>query len=487
MASPSTANDFKLLGNTALKEKKYNEAIDHYTKAIELDSTDPIFYSNRAHVEIQIELYGAAIQDATKSIELNPSYLKAYYRRAVAKSRLMKYKEAINDLNILLKLKPDDKPSKLLSNELNKLIRKIAFEKAIQVDEEDLFDLDLKNLTIDDSYNGPKFEISEKHLNEFEINDEFIKQLISFFKKNSNSILPKKLVYALLININKILQKEPAFNEISMDNKNKNFINVDKFTIVGDTHGQFFDLINFFETNGFVNDNHGYLFNGDFVDRGSWSCEVIILLYFLKILYPNKIYLNRGNHETSDMNKVYGFEDECKYKYGEKFYKMFAKTFEILPLITLLNDDYLIMHGGIFSKPDITLNHLRETIVKKPNPKEGLEMELLWTDPQKEDGYGMSKRGIGIQFGPDITKKFVELNNLKAIIRSHEVRMGGYEIEHDGKLITIFSAPNYCDSTGNQGAIINVDKNSELTFKTFEAVEHPPMKPMAYTNSSFGF
>ncbi|ODQ60681.1 hypothetical protein WICANDRAFT_28188, partial [Wickerhamomyces anomalus NRRL Y-366-8] len=68
MASPSTANDFKLLGNTALKEKKYNEAIDHYTKAIELDSTDPIFYSNRAHVEIQIELYGAAIQDATKSI-----------------------------------------------------------------------------------------------------------------------------------------------------------------------------------------------------------------------------------------------------------------------------------------------------------------------------------------------------------------------------------------------------------------------------------
>lgn len=483
--APTTANEYKLLGNAALKEHKYNEAIENYTKAIELDSTDPVFFSNRAHVEIQLELYGMAIQDASESIKLNPGYLKAYYRRAVAKTRLMKFKEATMDLNTLLKLKPDDKPSKALLNELNKLIRKIAFEKAIQVDEEDLFDLDLENLQIEDNYTGPTFEISDYKDVNVEVNDDFISRLVEFFKKGQ--ILPKKYVYALLITVNKILQKEPAFNEISMDHKNKNFINVDKFTIVGDTHGQFFDLVNFFEQNGRVNDSHGYLFNGDFVDRGSWSCEVIILLYFLKILYPNKIYLNRGNHETSDMNKVYGFEDECKYKYGEKIYKMFAKTFQILPLITLLNDDYLIMHGGLFSQPDITLDHLRAKVLKKPNPKEGLEMELLWTDPQKEEGYGASKRGIGIQFGPDITKKFVELNKLKAVIRSHEVRMEGYEVEHDGKLITIFSAPNYCDSTGNKGAIINVDKDSELNFVQYEAVEHPPMKPMAYTNSSFGF
>lgn len=63
-------------------------------------------------------------------------------------------------------------------------------------------------------------------------------------------------------------------------------------------------------------------------------------------------------------------------------------------------------------------------------------MEMLWTDPQEETGRGPSKRGVGMQFGPDITKRFCENNGLEAIIRSHEVRMDGYEVQHDGRCIT---------------------------------------------------
>lgn len=63
-------------------------------------------------------------------------------------------------------------------------------------------------------------------------------------------------------------------------------------------------------------------------------------------------------------------------------------------------------------------------------------MEMLWTDPQIQPGRGPSKRGVGLQFGPDVTKRFCENNGLEAIIRSHEVRMEGYEEEHDGKCIT---------------------------------------------------
>lgn len=63
-------------------------------------------------------------------------------------------------------------------------------------------------------------------------------------------------------------------------------------------------------------------------------------------------------------------------------------------------------------------------------------MEMLWTDPQKAPGRGPSKRGVGMQFGPDVTKRFCDKNGLDAIIRSHEVRMDGYEEEHDGKCIT---------------------------------------------------
>jgi serine/threonine-protein phosphatase 5 len=82
--------------------------------------------------------------------------------------------------------------------------------------------------------------------------------------------------------------------------------------------GQYFDLMELFRRNGSPSDKHWYLFNGDFVDRGSWSTEIALLLYAYKWLRPKGFFLNRGNHETDDMNKVYGFEGECKAKYNER-------------------------------------------------------------------------------------------------------------------------------------------------------------------------
>jgi len=73
----------------------------------------------------------------------------------------------------------------------------------------------------------------------------------------------------------------------------------------------------------------------------------------------------------------------------------------------------------------------------------GLMCELLWSDPQPQIGRSPSKRGVGIQFGPDVTNRFLRLNNLDYIIRSHEVKQEGYEVAHNGKCITVFSAPNY--------------------------------------------
>ena len=68
--------------------------------------------------------------------------------------------------------------------------------------------------------------------------------------------------------------------------------------------GQYFDLLNIFNLNGYPSATHAYLFNGDFVDRGSWSCEIALLLYSYKWLYPSTFFLNRGNHETDDMNRM---------------------------------------------------------------------------------------------------------------------------------------------------------------------------------------
>lgn len=78
----------------------------------------------------------------------------------------------------------------------------------------------------------------------------------------------------------------------------------------GDIHGQFYDLLNIFKLFGYPGENQSYLFNGDFVDWGSFSVEVMIALYSFKLLNPKCMYLNRGNHESLDLNAMYGFSGE---------------------------------------------------------------------------------------------------------------------------------------------------------------------------------
>ena len=130
------------------------------------------------------------------------------------------------------------------------------------------------------------------------------------------------------------------------------------------------------------------------------------------------------------------------------------------------------------------MDDIRAVDRNRQPPEEGIMCELLWSDPQPMFGRSPSKRGVGCQFGPDVTRRFLEKNNLDYVVRSHEVKDQGYEVNHDGKCITVFSAPNYCDTMGNKGAFINI-KGNDLTPKyvTYEAVPHPNVKPMAYANS----
>lgn len=106
------------------------------------------------------------------------------------------------------------------------------------------------------------------------------------------------------------------------------------------------------------------------------------------------------------------------------------------------------MHGGLFSKDDVTLEEIKKIDRNRQPPDEGIMCELLWSDPQPQVGRSPSKRGVGVQFGPDVTEKFLKLNNLDYIIRSHEVKADGFELCHNFKCITVFSAPNYW-SVGN--------------------------------------
>ncbi|CAG8703526.1 5599_t:CDS:10, partial [Racocetra fulgida] len=153
-----------------------------------------------------------------------------------------------------------------------------------------------------------------------------------------------------------------------------------------------------------------------------------------------------GNHETDDMNKVYGFEGEVKAKYSEQMFELFSETFTTLPLAHLINKKILVVHGGLFSRDDVTLDEIRKIDrIGKKQPDHG--------NPQLLPGRGPSKRGVGIQFGPDITESFLKRNNIDLLIRSHEVKENGYVVEHNGKC-----------------ALINITPDLQLSYQTFEAV-----------------
>ena len=105
---------------------------------------------------------------------------------------------------------------------------------------------------------------------------------------------------------------------------------------------------------------------------------------------------------------------------------------------------------------------------------------LRRSDPGPNKGLMPSKRGVGVAFGQDVTERFLAANGLELLIRSHECKDEGYEVEHGGKTITVLSAPNYCDQMGNKGAFIHLDKTLKPKFTTFTAVPHPSVRPMQY-------
>lgn len=259
-----------------------------------------------------------------------------------------------------------------------------------------------------------------------------------------------------------------------------------RVTVCGDTHGQFYDVCNIFESNGYPSAKNPYLFNGDYVDRGSWSVECALTYLLFKIHDPTCIYLTRGNHETKNMNRIYGFEGEVRAKYDEKIFELFLEVFGHLPLAATIAGKVFVTHGGLSTREDVMLEDIRKIKRGMEPPESGLMSDLLWSDPQPFAGKSPSKRGVGFSFGPDITEAFLKRNNLSLLVRSHEVKEEGYLVEHGGKTITVFSAPNYCDTMGNKGAFIHFDESLEPKFTKFEAVPHPNVRPMAYAQGLGG-
>lgn len=454
-----------------------------------------------------------------QAIKLDAKFAKAYYRRASAYLSILDPKSALPDLRKLAQLEPKNTTVRHQLDDTVKLIRRIEFEKAIATTEgPPVWQTAATHLLegtggtlVDAKYEGPRLEEGDenseaerdgfrhgKHLGK--ISETFINDMIEWFRKGNK--LPLRYCWQIVLGARRQFEKEPTLVEYDVKEGTK-------ATVYGDIHGQLFDFLHAFDLSGRPSESNMLLFNGDFVDRGNWGCECLLILLAYKWLKPQCTFLNRGNHETSMMNQTYGFAAEVKAKFGgDLTFKLFTDLFVALPLATLisatkepvpgselpyhaplaqrspiLTDDgkkrYFVVHGGLPQQDGVTLDMIRAIDrFKVAQPSEGIAQDLLWADPQAANGRAASKRGVGKGFGPDIAKQWCELNEITAILRSHEVRHEGFQEEHNGLTITIFSASNYVDQVGNKGAFARIDAQGSIEYIQFEAQPHPNMRPM---------
>lgn len=263
-----------------------------------------------------------------------------------------------------------------------------------------------------------------------------------------------------------------------------------RLTIVGDLHGQLQDLLAILEFQGLPSSTNWYLFNGDFVDRGSHSIEVLFIIYLFKLMYPDFVWLNRGNHEHRLLNKRYKFERQVKQVYDERMYERIALSFDVLPLCTIINKDVFVVHGGLTEYADLTIADIEKIPFNREVPRDiytkqdRIMKELVWSDPwtageDREEpsirthGWANNSRGAGILWAPALTMKFLERNRLRLIIRSHQMVDEGFKYHHSHHVVTLFSASYYCGKNENRGAIAVFENGSTKSIKYIQYCADP--------------
>lgn len=272
-------------------------------------------------------------------------------------------------------------------------------------------------------------------------------------------ILAEKEVKEICANIKSILIEEP--NVLTLTTP---------ITICGDIHGQFNDLEKLISIGGHPSQTM-YLFLGDYVDRGYNSVECLLLLLLYKLRYPDKIFLLRGNHESRQITQIYGFYDECRRKFGgSNAWRYCTDMFDYLPLAAIIHETIFAIHGGLSPSFD-KINELKMLDRKQEIPSDGTMCDIMWSDPEEGTGWKKSPRGAGYLFGEDIVDNFNQINGMEIIVRAHQLVYEGYKIMFNNKLVTVWSAPNYCYRCANVAAIMHINDNLEKKYVIFEASE----------------
>jgi diadenosine tetraphosphatase ApaH/serine/threonine PP2A family protein phosphatase len=217
--------------------------------------------------------------------------------------------------------------------------------------------------------------------------------------------------------------------------------------VIGDLHGDLDSLVKILESSGFTQKmtqrkDATLIFLGDYGDRGAYSAEVYYTVLKLKLAFPEQTVLLRGNHEGPEdlLASPHDLPMQFQFRFKENWRTAYAKTRELFAYLynaVLVEERCLMVHGGL--SPNISsIQDLAHANVTHPE-QEFLE-DLLWSDPNdmvKEVLY--SPRGAGKLFGKKVTENALKKLNVKILIRGHEPCEEGFKLNHDGKVLTLFS------------------------------------------------
>ena len=248
-------------------------------------------------------------------------------------------------------------------------------------------------------------------------------------------------------------------------NEQSTIIKIDvPVVIVGDIHGSLDDLMRLIKMFG-KPPVRNYLFLGDYVDRGDYSVPVIEYLLACVCKYPDHVWLIRGNHEFSHINRVYGFYEEIiSNGENEIIWEYFQEVFYYLPLAAIVFDKIFCVHGGL-SPNLVNLTELENLYRPLPNYINlPLVSDLVWSDPTDDlPEFAANQRGSGVLFGNDAVKRFLNDNNLQLIVRGHQCTANGVHAFANSMGVTVFSCSDYSGFEKNKCGAFQVDALNDIS------------------------
>ncbi|KAH0794961.1 Ser/Thr protein phosphatase [Histomonas meleagridis] len=296
--------------------------------------------------------------------------------------------------------------------------------------------------------------------------------VMEYAEKEKKLILPipeQDLIQNLFQDVKTRFMSEPTVIEIKSP-----------CIIIGDIHGHLLDLLRIIKHFGLPGPTK-YVFLGDLVDRGEFSIETLIIVFLLKILYPTRVFIIRGNHEFATLCSQCGFLNQMFSFFGDMLlYYLSIQAFEYIPLAALIDKQLLCVHGGL--DPNLVSVDQIKSINRPITDFTGDFIDsLVWSDPSDNtEDYEASSRGSGYTFGERALKSFLASSKVTMVIRGHECVSGGCKFHFGRKLVTVFSASNYCGMVGNEAGVLVIRSPSD-----FEAQTFPPLKWLLRTDVTF--